>query len=203
MADLTLSRTILTLDDLLALGDDVRVEIIDGEIVEMVAAGVVHSILGANIIGILQPFVKQHRIGAVLQDNATFLMFSLSTHLKDSFVPDVAFIRNENVPPGWNPNKPHPGTPDLAIEIVSPGDDAENLQKKCRTYLDKGTQEVWILYKATHEIHQFKSDGTVRVYRDLVEAMDVEALFPGLHTLTLEAIFDLPDWAVTDEDVDG
>jgi Uma2 family endonuclease len=78
----------------------------------------------------------------------------------------VSFIRLENIPADWDLEKPHPGVPDLAVEVVSPGDSAEDVQAKVRTYLDKGAQQVWVLYPKTKEIHQFigSQRDTFRVY---------------------------------------
>lgn len=194
MADRTIEKpTLLSLDDLMAMGRDARVEIINGELVEMVAAGVLHAMLGANIVGVFRMYLPTHPIGAVMQDGATYLMFSSARGLKNSFVPDVSYIRNENVPPGWNPEKPHPGAPDLAVEIVSPTDDPEEVQWKRRTYLQKGTQQVWLVYFRLREVHQYTAEG-VKIYSQPEEQIDVEALLPGMTGLTLAAIFDLPAW---------
>ncbi len=198
MADRTTEKTLLSLDDLMAMGSDARVEIIDGELIEMVAAGVIHAMIGGKIVTVFNKHLELHPIGAVMQDGATFLMFSSARGLKNSFVPDVSFIRNENVPPGWNPEKPHPGAPDLAVEIVSPTDDPEEVQWKRRTYLQKGTQQVWLVYFRLREVHQYTAEG-VKIYSQPDEQIDVEALLPGMTGLTLGAIFDLPSWATLED----
>lgn len=184
----------ITLDDLMKMRE--RVEIINGEIIEMAAAGAVHQILGSNCYDVIKPFVVERGLGTVFYDGMTFLMFSPAGRLKDSFVPDVSFIRNENIPANWDPNKPHPGVPDLAIEIVSPGDDPDDLQTKRKTYLAKGTEQVWIIYPQTREVHQFRRDNNpeIRIYKE-GETLDCEALFPGL-VLTTDMIFKLPAWAI-------
>jgi len=183
----------VTLDDLMKL--DKRVEIIDGEIVEMPAAGMMHHIVGGNIYRILDPFVTGHGLGAVFFDGLTYLMFSNTKRLKDSFVPDVSFIRTENILGEIDLSKPYPGISDLAIEVISPSENADDVQTKIRTYLDKGTEQVWVAYPTTKEVYQYRDDKNpeIRICRD-GEKMDVESLFPGLQ-LTLEMIFALPDWA--------
>jgi len=184
----------ISLDDLIAMRE--RVEIINGEIVEMAAAGAIHQIIGSNIFVVVHPLVIEKQLGAVFYDGMTFLMHSPARRLKDSFVPDISFIRNENIPVNWDPNKPHPGVPDLAIEIVSPGDDPDDLQTKRKTYLAKGTEQVWIIYPQTREVHQFRRDNNpeIRIYKE-GEKLDCEALFPGL-VLTTDMIFNLPAWAI-------
>jgi Uma2 family endonuclease len=193
-------KNLLSLDDLLAMGSDARVEIIDGELIPMAAAGGTHHILGGNYFRILDAYVVNRGIGTVLFDGFTYLMYSASAHLKDSFVPDVSFLSSENIPPGWDLDKPHPGAPDLAIEIVSPGDDAEDVRAKVRTYLDKGTRQVWVTYPKLREVHQFigGEPEIVNIYKGS-QSIDAEAIFPGIEGLTLEAIFKLPPWALAQE----
>ncbi len=184
----------ITLDDLMKMPE--RVEIINGEIVEMAAAGAIHQIVGSNTFLVVHPFVMEKQLGAVFYDGMTFLMHSPARRLKDSFVPDISFIRSDNIPAKWDPNKPHPGVPDLAIEIVSPGDDGDDVQTKRRTYLEKGTEQVWVMYPKSQEVHQFRRDGSpeVRIYK-MGQTLDCEALFPGL-VLTTDMIFKLPAWAI-------
>ncbi|MBC8171239.1 MAG: Uma2 family endonuclease [Anaerolineae bacterium] len=186
---------LLSLKDLLKMGD-IRVEIVDGELIKMAAAGMVHQLLGSNVYDVLKPFVKSHNLGIVIYDGLTYLMFSTAGGLKDSFVPDLSFIRYENLLTDFDPTKPYPGIPDLAVEVVSPNDNAEVLQRKIRTYLEKGTEQVWVIYPATREIYQYRHDNNpaIQIYTGS-QKLDVEALFPGLE-LTTDMIFDLPEWVM-------
>ena len=198
MADATLDKTLISLDELLAMGD-VRVEIIDGEIVEMAAAGVLHQLIIRNVFRILDPYVEEHNLGTVLTDGLTFLMYSDAGGLKDSFVPDVSFSRKDNIPAGFEITKPHPGVPDLAVEVVSPNDKATEIQQKIQIYLDKGTEEVWVAYPipGSQSLHQYRRDSTTaRIYREPDEVVDTSVMFPGLEGLTVAAIFRLPNWAL-------
>lgn len=198
---MVLEKQHISLDDLLAMGEDARVEIINWEMIEMAAAGMTHQILAMNIIRILDKYVTEKNIGLILPDGMTYLMNSLSSGLKDSFVPDVSFVRHENIPEGFNPDKPHPGIPDLAVEIISPGDDADMVQTKVRTYLEQGTQHIWLVYPKTKEVHQFISQKPEqsRIYLGST-SIDAEALFPEIEGLTTDAIFDLPVWAMKNKE---
>jgi Uma2 family endonuclease len=197
---MVLEKQRYTLDDLLAMGEDARVEIIEGELVAMTAAGGVHQIIAGNIIRILDAYVVRHDLGVVFPDGMTYLMNSPAKGLKDSFVPDVSYIKHENVPENWNVSKPHPGAPDLAVEIVSPGDDVTKLHQKLRTYLDMGTIQVWVVHPTLKEIHQYTKHepDTARIYKGSA-TVDAEALFPAIEGLTTAAIFRMPKWALKDE----
>jgi len=79
---------------------------------------------------------------------------------------------------------------------MSPDDKAELIRIRTSRYLEAGTEEVWVVYPETRELHQFRladSGETVRIYKG-DEPIDVDALFPGL-TLRNSEIFQLPPWA--------
>jgi len=185
---------LLTLDDYLKMPHK-RIEILDGKVNIMQGAGFLHHIIAGNITTIINVYVKKHKTGVVLPDGATFLMFSPHKGLKDTFEPDAAYVSAQDYIPMPDPSKPYPGVPTLAVEVVSPGDDADDLDYKVQTYLEKGTREVWVVYPKTQRVYQHKREGqpSLRLYTDLTDALDCEALFPGL-TLTLAEIFDLPTW---------
>jgi Uma2 family endonuclease len=186
---------LLSLDELLKLGN-ARVEIIDGSIVKMNAAGFIHNIVGGNIFRPLDTHVSQHNLGALFYDGLTYLMLSDAKGLKDSFVPDISFIRLANILPMPDISKPYPGIPDLAVEVISPGEDADDIQTKLRTYLAKGTEQVWLVYPTTKELHQYRRDNNpeIRIYRGS-QTLDLADLFPGLE-LTTDQIFTIPEWAL-------
>lgn len=56
------------------------------------------------------------------------------------------------------------GAPLLAVEIVSPTDSAEDLNRKVHPYLDAGAQEVWVVYPKVREIIVHAADG-IRSFR--------------------------------------
>lgn len=45
-----------------------------------------------------------------------------------------------------------PGPPDLAIEIVSPGDRGGEISPKVTDYLDRGVRMVWIIDPSHHTV---------------------------------------------------
>ena len=183
----------ITEAELMALGSKARVEVVDGEIVEMAPVGIRHQFVGGNFYNPLQVFVKQHDLGFVFYDGLIYLLDQTEKHLRGARVPDVSFVRKGMIPKGWNIDRPFPGAPTLAIEIVSPDDDAEDLLKRTRDYLRAGSEQVWIAYPSEREVHQHRRGAdTVRVYTRDTDALDVEGLCPGL-TLTLGAIFTLPE----------
>lgn len=193
----------VNLEELLALGEDARVEVIEGVIRRMSPVGVLHHIILNNLYLPLASYVQAHDLGSVLPDGVIYLMGQSSASLRSSFVPDLGYIRAEDVPSGWQIDKPYPGAPTLAVEIMSPQDLTTEIVQKTRTYLAGGTLEVWIIYPESREIHRYRAaePAVVRVYRE-GETFEPEALFPGL-TLSVNDIFRLPPWASKLQDHSG
>lgn len=193
MADISLERTAVTLDDLMSLGSDARVEVINGVVVEMAPVGGLHHIYGGNLHYPIKTYVDERDLGIVFMDGLLYLMNEDNRNLRGSFSPDISFIRRENIPASWNLSLPFPGVPDFAVEVISPSEKAVDIQSKISTYLERGTEQVWVLFPLSREIYQYRRDqNTARIYRGS-EQIDCESLFPGL-VLTLDTIFKLPPW---------
>ncbi|MEM6528478.1 MAG: Uma2 family endonuclease [Chloroflexota bacterium] len=193
MTEATLHRPLLTLDELMT-ADYERMEIINGEIVPMSAASGRHHIVAGNIYRILEAYASLKGTGAVFFDGLHYLMFSSEAGLTDSFIPDTSLVLKRNIPAGWNIDKPHPGVPDLAVEVISPGDQADMVIQKARTYLRKGTKQVWLVYPKTKELHKYVSDdpATVTVFAES-QKIDAAPLLPDLN-ITTDQVFAMPDW---------
>ncbi len=195
MATPPIEKTLMSLDELLALGSDTWVEIIGGELIAMSPVGVLHHIIVSNVAWLLEIYVRKTGVGSVFPDGLIYMMGSEKQGLKNSFVPDVSFIHMDSIPADWEISKPYSGAPDLAVEVMSPDDKAPIIIQKVRTYLEKGTREVWVIYPESRELHQYQQDSdTVRIYRGSTK-LDSERLFPGIENLTTDAIFKLPGWA--------
>lgn len=172
-----------------------RVEVLDGEIVEMSAAGLLHGLISRNISTSLDVYLMKDDKGISIGDGVTFLMHSGKSNLRNSYVPDAAFIFRENVPVDWDPYNPFPGAPDFAVEIVSPSDTADYHKRKLRGYLSSGTREVWRIYPQLQVVERCWLDEggeeiivTVRSGR-----IDTSRFLPEW-SITVEEVFRLPDW---------
>lgn len=124
MANLPLEQAAVTLEDIMKLGEDARVEVINGVLVEMAPVGGLHHVVTGNIYRPVDAYVLESELGAVFMDGLLYLMNEKDRYLRGSFVPDVSFIRTENIPLNWNLSLPFPGVPDLAVEVISPSESA-------------------------------------------------------------------------------
>ncbi|MBI1927669.1 Uma2 family endonuclease, partial [Candidatus Poribacteria bacterium] len=93
--------------------------------------------------------------------------------------PDIAFVRQDRLPPPGQGGY-FQGPPDLAVEVVSPGDTSREVDEKVAEWLNAGTPLVWVV-RPQHR--------TVTVYRSLTDltvlteedTFDGEAVVPGFH----------------------
>ena len=96
--------------------------------------------------------------------------------------PDISFLAIAKIPNTGLPAGYIQGAPDLAVEIVSPGDAASEIQNKVQDYLAYGVQLVWIVYPQQHLVIVYYPDGTSRTLRDTDMLMG-EPVIPGFACL--------------------
>jgi Uma2 family endonuclease len=124
----------MTADELFLMKDDgFRYDLVKGELRKMSLAGSEH---GAIIVRLTV------ELGEVFGAETGF---KLSSNPDTVLGPDVAFVSNEKIPPTGIPVKFWPGAPDLAVEVVSPGNTRREIEEKIEEYLAAGVSLVWII----------------------------------------------------------
>lgn len=178
----------VTQADLLQLeAEGKKVEVYDAIIVECEPVTHLHVVVIDNLFILLQPFVKANRLGRVYTDGVRYRLRGGGDDVLDSYIPDFSFIRREHIPEGYDFSGDFPGTPDLAVEIASPGQSTAQLLSKIADYLDAGTEEGWLIFMDAEEIHVYRRDEPgVRIYKGSAEL--TSPLFPGF-TMTAADIF--------------
>lgn len=107
--------------------------------------------------------------------------------IEDAPYPDFSFLRAGRIPQDFDPYSDFVGAPDLAFEVISPGQAPNVLLKKLYRYLEAGSEEAWLILPRRGEVHQYRRDRDEPVvYRrgDMLE----KPLFPGLQ-IAIEDIF--------------
>jgi len=174
----------LTAEDLLRMpDDDVRRELVNGEIVEMSPANFRHGELTIRLGRLLSEHVEERGGGKVVSDVGFVL--NLSEDAERVRGPDVAFVSSTRLPE--NPEKFVNGAPDLAVEILSPSETAVEVQQKLRDYLEAGTRLVWFVAPQAKTVTVYRSDGGARLLREH-ERLEGEDVLPGL-TIPLAELF--------------
>jgi len=179
------TRLAVTAEDLLAMPDNgMHQELVRGEIVEVAPPGGVHGHMAVRIATSLMPFVKPQKLGVVAVETGYVLHRDPDTVRS----PDVSFVRAERVPADGVPRTYWEGPPDLAVEVLSPGDRYGDVAAKVAEYLEAGTRLVWVVDSdaRTVTVHAADRPPAVVSEADVLEGGDV---LPGFR-LTLAELFD-------------
>ncbi len=147
---------LMTADELLLLpmGRGKRYELIEGELKTMSPAGPLHGRIAVRIGGRLDQYVHPKKLGEVYGAETGF---TLQRNPDTVRAPDASFVSAARVKKAGKVKGFFPGAPDLAVEVVSPGDTAEEVQEKIEEYFNAGTLLVWIMYPQTQKVVVFKS----------------------------------------------
>ena len=78
----------------------------------------------------------------------------------------MAFISKERLP-SEIPAGFFEGSPDLAVEVVSPNDISEELEAKVLDYLKNGVRMVWVVYPKNRTVVVYTSFSDVKVLTNL------------------------------------
>jgi Uma2 family endonuclease len=174
---------LITADELLAMGDIGRCELIYGEIVMMSPAGAGHSEIGMRIGGLLTQHAIEQDSGMVLGADGGYLVETNPDLVR---APDASFVRKSRVV-GRSLEGFFKGAPDLAIEVVSPNDTHREVAEKVNMWLAHGTATVWVAEpkSMTITIHRTGQD-PVRLSRN--DEIRDEPLLPCL-VIPLSKVF--------------
>lgn len=137
---MTVDVKLMTAEELLRMpDDDVRHELVNGELVTMTPAGEEHGDISMAIGSRLAQYVREQRLGKTYSSDTGFL---LSRDPDTVRAPDAAFVRADRV---VRLKEYFPGAPDLAIEVISPNDTYAEVDAKVREYLRAGAQIVIVI----------------------------------------------------------
>src|SRR5690242_9814853 len=109
----------VTPDDLLKLPDAVRYELVDGKLVQR-NMGMESSEIAARLVLLIGMFLRDRALGRLFGADASYQCFPDAPEKVRK--PDVSFIRFDRLPGGRAPKGHSKIPPDLAVEVVSPGD---------------------------------------------------------------------------------
>lgn len=130
---------IYTVEDIYALPDGERAELIDGKIYYMAPPNTRHQMLVSDLHYQIKDYIKKNHGGCEVFP-APFAVF-LNRDSKNYVEPDLSVIcdRHKITEQGCN------GAPDWALEIVSPGSRKMDYYKKLFQYRTAGVREYWIV----------------------------------------------------------
>lgn len=143
------STITLTAADLLAMPDGKDYELVDGQL-EAREVGFESVRIALRLAAYLFNYCDKMKLGWVLGSDAGYQCFSPDSQRVRR--PDVSFISLEKIPLDHSPMRFIPIPPDLAVEVVSPNDLAEDVDKKLIDYQDAGVRLVWIIHPVSRQV---------------------------------------------------
>ena len=189
--------TYLTLEEFLLLPeDDVACELVDGQAIPKMSPKFFHSSITGALFTLLNQWCQEK--GRV----AIEWSIPLTRHGRNWVpVPDLTYISFKRLPSDWMENETCPTAPELAIEIISPGEVASfevsskacddrqtfgSLAEKASDYLAAGIPRVWVIDPQARTITVFYPDAPPQTKRGTASLSD--ALLEGL-TLTPQQVW--------------
>lgn len=187
---MAIQEKIYTAEDLWELShspeyDEMRLELIEGELNIMAPAGGDHGVAAMGAGAYVTLFVRQHKLGYVTAAETGYILYKNPDGKDTVLAPDVGFISYERLPEGMTSGY-IPAAPDLAIEVVSPNDTAAEVHDKVQTYLKYGTRLVWVAYPKSKSAAIHAPNGSYTI--DIDGTLDGGDVLPGFK-LPLRTIF--------------
>jgi Uma2 family endonuclease len=172
----------LTLEEFLSLPEtDVTYEFRDGQAVPKMSPKFFHSQIQKTLLFLLHQWSENR--GRVEPEWAITLKLNGKNWVP---VPDLTYVSFERLPADWMQDEPCPVVPELAIEIISPGQSFGDLAEKAADYLNAGVLRVWIVDTQARSITVFYSATAPQTFRGTTPLID--SLLAGLE-LTPQQIF--------------
>src|SRR5215218_8644386 len=128
---------LITADELLVMtpydenGKQCRFELIRGELKVMSLAKPLHGVICSRLGTKVGSFVEEHDLGEAFGAETGFLL----EHDPDTVLgPDAAFVSHERLAAAESFEKYFPFAPDLAVEVLSPGNTRREMEEKIAMY---------------------------------------------------------------------
>jgi Uma2 family endonuclease len=160
-------------------------EIVNGERREIAHMSTLAGTAASLLVYYLNAFAVPKKLGLAVSE----VLFRLQPG-QSSRRPDVAFVSYDRwpltVPPLSDPPE-FDFAPNLAVEVVSPTNAAEEIEDKIKEYFDAGVELVWVIYPRHRRIYVYESVTKTRV---LVQTDELEGgkVLPGFK-LSVAALF--------------
>src|SRR5690242_9016794 len=152
----------MTAEELAQLPDDGSLyELVRGELRAMSPSGHKHGKIAARLAVRLGYYVEINKLGEIYIAEAGFVLARNPDTVR---VPDVGFVSAASAAGVDDASVFWPAAPDLAVEVVSPGDRPAEVQEKVHEWLDAGTRLV-IVIEPRKQI--------VTVYRSLTDLTEL------------------------------
>lgn len=138
---MTLKTQRWTSRDLELLPEDKRYEIVDGELYVSKQPHLYHQVVSGKILFFLENWSNQTQLGMPIFTPGIIYADD------DDVVPDVVWISYKRLSTALQPDGKLHSTPELVVEILSPGSENERRDRevKLKLYSRRGAEEYWVV----------------------------------------------------------
>ncbi|MDG2990942.1 Uma2 family endonuclease [Candidatus Synechococcus calcipolaris G9] len=164
--------------------DGHRYEIVNGELIDMGNSGALHGYVCSLLLTALASYSLSNKLGAIFDSSTAFTMKNGNKRS-----PDISFFAKERLqgitelPTGFLD-----GAPDLAVEVLSPGNTVEEIHDKLVEYFENGTRLAWIIHPNEHYILAYRCAQEPDRLLKSIDSLDGEEVVPGF-TLPVADLF--------------
>jgi Uma2 family endonuclease len=152
-----------------------RYEVVDGVRVEREPMGAFETVLASWLCYVINRFAAGKKLGLAVNEVLFVLNAARNLHRR----PDVAFVSYARWPtsivarePAWD------AVPDLAMEIVSPTNLAEEIDRKITDYFQAAVRLVWVFYPDSGRVYVYQSPTHVSIL-ERTDILDGDEVLPG------------------------
>lgn len=183
-ATMTTTETLLTLDEYFDLPDEPGKvhELVGGRLIEMAKPTFEHNEVMAEGIVLLRLLCRERFPKLRVSADTEFVLNSGAVQ-----APDIVLLDQGKLAAAARYRGALKCAPDLAVEIVSRNESAEDLDEKVHSYLESGTKTVWVLWPRRRHAFAYHSDGSVQ-HVVAGEFLEAPGVLPGAK-ISLDEIF--------------
>ncbi len=172
----TTETKLVTADELLRMPDDgFRYELVKGELKRMSPTGDEHGEVTMRLASPLYQYVTLKNLGKVYAAETGFKLESDPDTVR---APDIAFVSMERIQAAGRIQGYRGGAPDLAVEVLSPGNTKREMAEKVKDYFAAGARLVWIVNPKLKTVTVYRSLTDIRTLTEK-DTLDGGEVIPG------------------------
>jgi Uma2 family endonuclease len=159
-------------------------ELVRGEAIELPPPMKLHGVVAINAGGLLRAYTIARNKGYVTGNDAGVILERDPDTVRG---PDVALYEDaesfEELHPKYGEFPPR-----LAVEVLSPSDRADRVQRKITDYLRNGVELVWVVDPETRTVTVYRPDNGPRLFQE-AEELTGEDVLPGFRCRVSDFFF--------------
>ena len=180
-----MDTTLMTADELIELPElDKVYELVRGHLKVMELPGGLHGRIGMRLSFLLMQHVIAQRLGTVLPQDTGYILARNPDTVR---APDVSFLSRERVAPNEIGAGYIEGAPDLAVEVLSPGDRMSEVEEKIDEYFGAGGRLAWVVDPKRARVSVY-APGRTPVVLGEDDTLEGDDVVPGFRCLVREVL---------------